>query len=70
MNKFEVGDKVKVVRCPAPGIAGKEGTVTKLGGTATPDEGVVVTNDTFFSGDPTYGEHGVWFPDDWLETID
>ena len=68
MNKFEVGDKVKVT----DGIygVGKEGTVTRLGGVADPDIGAVVTNDTFFSGHSTYGEHGVWFPDRWLEKIE
>ena len=66
-RKFKVGDKVRIT----DGImyVGSEGEVTKLGGVAAPEKGAVVTNETFLSGDDSYGEHGVWFHDHWLEKI-
>ena len=72
--KCKVGDRVRVTGSP-PIIAmlagfnpeGKEGEVTQLGGVATPKEGAVVTNEEFLSGHDSYGEHGHWFPDAWLE---
>lgn len=68
--KFKVGDKVRVTDADfMTGFAGKEGKVTKLGGIATPNGGAVVTNEKFFSGHPSYGEHGIWFPDVGLELI-
>lgn len=66
--KFKVGDKVRVSN-EAIMFAGEEGEVTGLGGTATPEQGAVVTNEEFESGDDSYGEHGIWFPDDWLELV-
>ena len=74
--KFKVGDKVRVngsnplfALFTGDEFIGKEGVVTKLGGKATPDKGVVVTNEEFPSGDASYGEHGHWFPDTWLELV-
>ncbi len=66
MFKFEVGDKVRVTHT---NLIGKEGVVTRLGGAATPDKGAVVTGDDFPTGNEKYGEHGYWFPDDWLELV-
>ena len=68
--KFKVGDKVRILVCPMPSMVGQEGTVTKLGGTTSPDKGAIVTNEEFFCGDPSYGEHGVWFHDHWLELVE
>ena len=74
--KFKVGDKVRVTdsnplfaAITGNQFVGKEGEVTKLGGTASPEEGAVVTNEEFPSGDDSYGEHGVWFPDSMLELV-
>jgi len=66
--KFKVGDNVRVTS-DALMFTGMEGEVTKLGGCATPDKGAVVTNEEFPSGDDSYGEHGIWFPDASLELV-
>ena len=75
--KFKIGDKVRVTDAnplftAITGVqfVGKEGEVTQLGGIATPDRGAVVTNEEFISGDDSYGEHGHWFPDRWLELVE
>lgn len=76
MFKFKVGDKVKVKgshplveAITSIPIEGKEGVITQLGGVGNTEEGAVVTNEDFPSGDESYGEHGRWFPDNWLELI-
>lgn len=75
-SKFKVGDRVRVTdsnplfaKLTGDDFIGKEGEVTKLGGTGDPDEGAVVTNEEFPCGDDSYGEHGMWFPDCWLELV-
>ena len=75
--RFKVGDRVRInpsnsmfAVLTGDKFVGKEGEVTQLGGTATPDEGAVVTNEEFPCGDESYGEHGHWFPDKWLELVD
>lgn len=68
ISKFKVGDKVRVTE-DAKMFIGKEGVVTKIGGWGTLVKGAVVTNETFPCGNDAYGEHGVWFPDDWLELV-
>lgn len=68
VSRFKVGDKVRVIFVPLPGLIGKEAIVTQIGGT-TKNSGVVITNESFPRGDKSYGEHGLWFPDDWLELV-
>ena len=66
--KFKVRDKVRITKS-SPMFAGEKGTVTRLGGVATPNKGTVITNEKFPCGDDSYGEHSIWFPDCWLELI-
>ncbi len=71
MFKFKIGDKVRI---NAPynftGHNGIVGKVTQLGGTATPDKGAIVTSDAITGSLPEiYGEHGVWYPEKWLELV-
>ena len=66
--KFKVGDKVRV-NAPVPiPENGKEGVVVKLGGIAS-GAGAVVKNETFGTGDDSYGEHGICIPDNWLVLV-
>ena len=73
--RFKIGDKVRVkADCYAvalnPQLANAEGIVTQLGGIFPSNSGAVVTGEVFPMGDKSYGEHGHYFPDDWLELIE
>ena len=72
MFKFKVGDKVRIKKNYHinPKHVGTEGVVTRLGGVATTDQGTVVTADTLPTGATSYGEHGYWFDDKFLELVE
>ena len=69
--KFKVGDKVRVlgVYRYSPRLKGMVGTITRLGGIATPNKGAVVHNEKLLTGAKEYGEHCYWFPDEELELV-
>ncbi|KKM68506.1 hypothetical protein LCGC14_1460100, partial [marine sediment metagenome] len=54
--KFKVGDKVRVlgVYRYSPRLKGMVGTITRLGGIATPNKGAVVHNEKLLTGAKEY----------------